>query len=650
MNMTEDGAEDKPQVDVIDRVRKFNSALDRLMRLHTSDVLSLDEFIKYVTVEASNQLKVSRVSVWALSEDHQQITCADLFNANEAEHCTGAQLHARDFPSYFDAMLNDRVIDASDAATDPRTLEFKDSYLEPNQIVSMLDAQIRSAAGPRGVVCAESVGHHREWTPDEIAFLVSIAELVGFAKDRRDRNIVHETLENTNARLQKKNAELRMAKEEIEAVALEDALTGLPNRRHMEKVAPALIDEAQRSESRLAVLHIDLDHFKEINDRLGHAAGDAVLKHLAAGLKALVSEDGFAARIGGDEFVVIMSERGEEFGWQCIAEQIFEHLHEPLFIDKRECKIDVSIGVALITDEQTSVSQMLSNADIALYRAKKLGRNCAELYSCKMRKEAGDQRRLHEEILRSLEAGHFVPHFQPQFDASSLKLVGVEALARWQHPTRGLLLPASFISAAEDLGCIDQIDQQILERAVKVIRAWEQAGLFVPRLAVNVSGRRLSSPSLVDCVRRLSQTQCRLSFELVETIFLDQSSKQVRKNLRDLRRLGVQVEIDDFGTGHTSIAGLMNIRPKRLKIDRQLVGNVEKNPTIARLIRAIVDIAQTLEVEVVAEGIETPEQITKLSSIGCQILQGFCLGRPMSPERFQDCFSDSLVAPAILAA
>lgn len=635
---------------VIERVRNFNLALDDLMRLHTSDELDLDAFIRRVTAETSRQLGVSRVSVWALSEDHREITCADLYTANDAQHAQGIVLSANDFPAYFDAMLRDRVIDAQDAATDSRTCEFKDSYLAPHGIISMLDAQIRSAAGPRGVVCAESVGEQRDWTPDEIAFVVSIAELVGFAKDRRDRKAVHEMLEDTNARLHRRNEELNRAKQEIEAVALEDALTGLPNRRHMEKVTQSLIDDAQQAKSRLSVLHIDLDHFKEINDRLGHAAGDRVLKHLAKGLKTLTGDGDFAARIGGDEFVMVVQESDDAFRWQSIVEQIFDHLKAPLSFDKRECKIDVSIGVALIGDEPARASQILSNADIALYRAKNMGRNRAELYCSEMRRETEAQRQLHEEILRSIEDGHFVPYFQPQFDASTLKLVGVEALARWQHPTRGLLLPGCFIAAAEELGCIDQIDEQILQRSVEIISAWEQGGLEIPRLAVNVSGRRLASPGLAECVKRLTPTRCDLAFELVETIFLDQTSKHVRKNLRDLRRLGVQIEVDDFGTGHASIAGLMNIRPKRLKIDRQLIGNVEKNKNIAKLVSAIVDIATTLNVEVVAEGIETPGQIEKLSSIGCQVLQGFGLGRPMSPEAFETSFSRSLFAPIDLAA
>lgn len=638
------------KISVVERVRKFNAALDRLMRLHTSDTLSVDEFVKHVTAEASAQLSISRVSIWELSDDDQLITCADLYLADTSEHLTGAQLSAADYPAYFHAMLSDRVIDAVDAATDPRTSEFKSSYLAPNNIISMLDAQIRSAAGPRGVVCAETVGEAKSWTPDEIAFVVSIAELVGFAKDRRDRKSVHEKLEDANARLQKRNHEPNLAKEAIEAVALEDALTGLPNRRHMEKVAQSIIDEATQSECPVALLHIDLDHFKEINDRLGHAAGDSVLKHLADCLKDLIEKGDFAARIGGDEFVAMIHERSKHGDWHDFVEKLFDHLNEPLFIDNHECKIDVSVGISLIANEQITASQMLSNADIALYRAKKLGRNRVELYCNEIRREAEAQRDLHEQILSSLEQGHFVPHFQPQFDAKTLKLVGIEALARWQHPTRGLLLPSAFLAAAEALGCVDQIDHMILEKSVETVKDWERLGLYVPRLAVNVSGRRLSNPRLAESVKHLCKTQCQLSFELVETIFLDETSKHVRKNLRELRRLGVQIEIDDFGTGHASIAGLMNIRPKRLKIDRQLIGNVEKNSTISDLVSAIVDIARTLNVEVVAEGIETPEQIEKLSNIGCQVLQGFGLGRPMAADAFVARFSNSPFALTDLAA
>lgn len=629
---------------VLERVRNFNSALDRLMRLYTSDFQSVEDFIKHVTAEASRQLNVSRVSIWSLSKDHMQIWCADLYEAERNLHTAGAELYARDFPAYFEAMISDRVVDAVDAAGDPRTSEFKESYLQPNRIVSMLDAQIRSAAGPRGVVCAESVDEQRDWTPDEIAFVVSIAELVGFAMDRRDREIVHATLEQTNTRLEKRNLELRLAKEKIEAVALQDALTGLPNRRHMEKVAQSLIDDAAQSGTRLALLHIDLDHFKEINDHLGHAAGDMVLKHLADSLKDLMGEEDFAARIGGDEFVALVHECDSASAWHKVVEEIFARLSHPLLIDKRECKVDVSIGVAVFDEELLSAPQMLGNADIALYRAKRTGRNRAELYCDQMRREGEAERQLHEEILTALECGQFVPFFQPQFDAKTLKLVGLEALARWQHPTRGLVPPSGFLAAAEEIGCIDQIDQQILEQSIEVIRDWESRGLVVPRLSVNVSGRRLSSPGLADSVKRIGNTQTTLSFELVETIFLDETSEHIRKNLRALRRAGVEIEIDDFGTGHTSIAGLINIRPKRLKIDRQLIGDVENNPVIAALTSAIVDIAQTLEVAVVAEGIETPGQIAKLSKMGCQELQGFGLGRPMAADAIFSRFSNSQTA------
>lgn len=755
--------------DVLDRVRNFNSALDELMRLYTRDAVSGAEFFRNVTAVASAQLQVRRVSIWSLDEDALAINCVDLFEAEQQAHSAGYQLSSTDFPRYFRAMLDDRVIDAGDAAADPRTCEFKDSYLAPNNIVSMLDAQIRSAAGPRGVVCAESVGERRDWTPDEIAFVVSVAELVGFYMDREDRRLVHSKLEAANLQLQdaalrakeanerydlamdaafdgvwdwclktgdiycseqnaemigepsqvldgafgwwrsrvhpedlqraddalqqhlavkapyevtyrirhadgswrwwrsrgravrstngvplrlvgtnsdvtdlilakeqleKRNEQLLSAKLEIEKRALHDVLTGLPNRRYMQQAAACMLSDAQNCGERIAFLHIDLDYFKTINDRLGHAAGDFVLKHVADVLREATPAGGFVARIGGDEFVAILP-------WAQVAAQVVEFaddiilkLSEPVRYEAQTCRIGASIGVAVSEPCDLDAARILSNADIALYRSKQEGRGRSEFYSVGMREALLAKRQHHDSILKGLEDGEFEPFFQPQFYAGSLRLAGVEALARWRRPGGEVLAPPQFLTAADELGCVADIDRQVLEKSMAAVEAWKSQGVIAPHLSVNVSGERLTDPSLVASVEALAPPKGFLSFELLESIFLDDANDAVMDNLSRLDALGVQIEIDDFGTGYASIVSLIKLRPRRLKIDRALVKNVECDQAVERLVYSIADIAHALDIEVVAEGVETPAQIEKLSSIGCHVLQGFGLGKPMSAEDF----------------
>ena len=454
----------------------------------------------------------------------------------------------------------------------------------------MLDAQIRSAAGPRGVVCAESVGMRRHWSPDEIAFVVSIAELVGFAMDRRDRERVHTELEEANEKLEtavqrekdiserydlalgaaldgiwdwdmrygdvfftkqnsillgedpskldhvtdkfswwkdrihddelpaveeaikkhleagiaydqtyrirhndgswrwwrsrgevhrdqsqvavrfvgtnsdvtnlvearqeleRKNSDLVTAKKRIEAISLEDPLTKLPNRRYMERFAETLLQKTTLATREIAFLHIDLDKFKEVNDRFGHSAGDHILQQIAATLRETVGEGQFVARTGGDEFVAVLTNQKSREDVVQLAEKLIAQLNLPMVYRNQHCLVGASVGISFVDDSDCTASQLLGNADIALYRAKHAGRNRVETFSIQMGLEAEARRKLHGEILEALENGEFVPYFQPQFCASSLQLAGVEALVRWNHPVRGVLGPPAFLECRRRTG------------------------------------------------------------------------------------------------------------------------------------------------------------------------------------------------------
>ncbi|WP_305987692.1 bifunctional diguanylate cyclase/phosphodiesterase [Roseibium sp. MMSF_3544] len=761
--------------DVLSRIRNFNASLDELMRIYTGDKSTSAEFTRIVTKETAKQLRAQRVSAWSVTPDKKAIDCIALYLADEDRHVSDLKLSVEDFPKYFEAVLTERVIAANDADQDPRTSEFTEHYLRPNRILSMLDAQIRSAGGPRGVVCVETVDVRREWSPDEIAFTASIAELLGFSMDREDRGQVSGQLEEINDKLsraveeareanerydlaihaaydgvwdldnvtgrvyfsdqnfkllgeqyddppsdfewwqsrvhpedidgvleyyeklllndspynvtyrmrhrdgswrwwrsrgkvvrdstsapirivgtnsdvtdlietktelEKRNQELLNAKRNVEHTALHDSLTCLPNRRYMEQVFTEKFCENSAKDGTTSFLHIDLDHFKDVNDMLGHAAGDTVLRLVADLLRDLSEEGDFIARIGGDEFVAILQDNASAERSIAFSEQLIAQLARPVFVEGSSFSVGVSVGIALLDESTPDASQLLRNADHALYQAKHSGKNRFELYSDQMRVQAAYVRQTKEEIQRALEEdGSFVPFFQPQFFAGSLQLAGAEALVRWHHPVRGILAPGDFLQYAEDMNCVAEIDRQVLVKSLSAAGMWRDAGLVLPRLAVNVSSGRLADPGLLLSIAGFKDKVPSLSFELIESTYLDDTNEQIRQTLRQLRNLDVEIEIDDFGSGYASIASLVNIRPKRLKIDRTLTANVDSDATMSRLVQSIVDIARTLNVEVIAEGAETQSQIEALTAIGCDILQGFGLARPMSADMFLETFS-----------
>ena len=273
---------------------------------------------------------------------------------------------------------------------------------------------------------------------------------------------------------------------------------------------------------------------------------------------------------------------------------------------------------------------MLVNDDIALYRAKARGRNRFEFFSDALQAEVVKTKRVADEILNGLERNEFVAYYQPQFDAHSHDVVGVEALARWQHPTQGIKAPDSFLPIAEELNVVATIDRLILEQSLAALARWDAMGLNVPRASVNVSLRRLHDEDLINGLRLLDITPGRIAFELVEAIYLDEGDAIVGWNIDQIKELGIDVEIDDFGTGYASIVSLQKLRPKRLKIDRQLVHPILVDMAQRQLLTSIIDIGKSMGIEVVAEGVETMEHAAILRDLGCDILQGFAFAKPLS--------------------
>ncbi|KUM25927.1 histidine kinase [Mesorhizobium loti] len=422
------------------------------------------------------------------------------------------------------------------------------------------------------------------------------------------------------------------AKARTEHVALHDSLTDLPNRRYLDQVLEDYSAKARLNGGNAALLHVDLDRFKHINDTLGHAAGDAMLVHASSVLRSNVGDGGFVARVGGDEFIVLCTVHGDVSHAAVLADRIIEQMRRPVYYHGHQCRFGVSVGIAIDNGEDADARQLMVNADIALYRAKRRGRNRREFFSGELQNEIVNAKRVADEILAGLERNEFIVFYQPQFDAKTLEIVGVEALARWRHPERGILAPDVFLKTAEELNVVSIIDRKVLQQSLLDFEAWSADKIGIPRVSVNVSARRLQDEELLKSLRELNIRKETFSFELVESIFLDDNDDLVTWNLEQIKQLGIDIEIDDFGTGYASIVSLLKLQPRRLKIDRQLVDPIVNSPQQRQVVSSIIEIGKSLGIEIIAEGVETMKHARLLKGLGCDILQGYAFGHAMDSD------------------
>lgn len=445
---------------------------------------------------------------------------------------------------------------------------------------------------------------------------------------------LNEELRSARQLAEARNVELETAKDDIEYISLHDALTELPNRRYLDDFMQQLATSRRGCDTKNALLHIDLDRFKQINDTLGHSAGDAMLIHASKVLKSNIRPEDFVARVGGDEFVIVCKDVCDEAFLSKLATRLIENMRHPVSYQEHECRCGVSVGIAVQGDGLFDPKRLLMNADIALYRAKRCGRNRYEFFTEELQAEILKTKSVADEILSGLEQREFFAHFQPQFDATTLDVVGVEALARWHHPEKGVVAPDFFMGAAEELNVVASIDRMILDQSLRQFKIWSQSGLSVPKISVNVSLRRLHDEHLIRSLREMDIESGTVSFELVESIFLDEADDVVKWNIEQLKDLGIEIEIDDFGTGYASIVSLLNLMPRRLKIDRQFIMPIVGSQAQRNLVSSIIDIGKSLDIEVIGEGVETMEHARLLRDMGCDILQGYALARPMSANEF----------------
>jgi diguanylate cyclase (GGDEF)-like protein/PAS domain S-box-containing protein len=431
--------------------------------------------------------------------------------------------------------------------------------------------------------------------------------------------------------------ERKRAERYLHHLAHHDPLTGLPNRLQLHLRLQNVVDRAALDETVFALHFLDLDRFKSINDAFGHHTGDALLIQVADRLRRLVRSTDTIGRLGGDEFAIIQTGIEGPGEAEVLAARITEAFAEPFVLDDRPISSSCSLGITLFPTDGTTLESLLKTADLAMYRAKQRGRNRFCRFEPAMQASVQDAAQLEIDLRAGLLRNELTLHYQPQLDASSRAITGVEALVRWNHPTRGLLAPNHFLPLAEDAGLMDHLNIWVLEAACRQAAAWESAAMPT-RVAINLSAtifRQHDIARLVgDAVTQAGVSPGLIDIELTETTYLD-DQETARRQLLELQALGISFSIDDFGTGYASFSYIENLPVNRLKIDQVLIQNITTRTGGSAIIRAIIGLGRGLGLRVVAEGVETEAQLAELLAEGCDEVQGFLFSRPLPAAEFE---------------
>jgi diguanylate cyclase (GGDEF)-like protein/PAS domain S-box-containing protein len=475
----------------------------------------------------------------------------------------------------------------------------------------------------------ERVGHWQGELWDRRKGGDAYAQWTNIAAVRDDRGRVTHYVAVISDITARKEAERRLS-----YLATHDALTGLKNRSLFYESLQHALARARRGGEGVALLFLDVDNFKAINDTLGHHSGDQLLREIAARISACVRDSDTVARQGGDEFTVMIEDVGGPDEVARIAQKMLDALAPKFIVAGREIFVTASIGIDIFPADSGGANDLLKNADAAMYHAKEQGRNNYQFYSAELNTAAHKRLTLESGLRRALERQEFVLHYQPQVTLRGARLVGIEALLRWQHPEYGLIMPDEFIPLAESSGLIVPIGEWVLRTACAQHRAWQDAGLQTAPVAVNISARQFR-PDFVDTVRRvLEDTRLeapQLELEITESLLM-RNIDATSAALHRLNQLGVGLAVDDFGTGHSSLYYLKSFPVDKLKVERAFVRDIDTDPDDAALIKAIIGLGHSLGLKVTAEGVETESQFAHLLGMGCDEAQGYYFGRPMPAQ------------------
>jgi diguanylate cyclase (GGDEF)-like protein len=436
--------------------------------------------------------------------------------------------------------------------------------------------------------------------------------------------------------------ERKRTEDRIRYMAHHDALTGLPNRTLLEDRLEQSLLHAQRYGRQVTVVFIDLDNFKLVNDSLGHTAGDELLKTVADRMMQCVRRIDTVVRLGGDEFVIVMSDQPDpNESVTATLKRLRDTIAQPVHIGGQKLQVTCSMGLATYPENGLSPDTILRNADAAMYRAKELGRNNYQFYTAEMNLKVHEKLALQEGLRNALEGNEFLVMYQPQVDLKSGRIFGVEALIRWNHPTLGMVFPGTFIPLAEETGLIVPIGDWVLRTACKQNKAWQNAGMPPISVSVNVSAHQFQDAELISKVTHALQEsglEARyLELEMTESLIMLDVQRAI-KTMRELEAMGVQLSIDDFGTGYSSLSALKSFPIVRLKIDQSFVRHISTDQDDQAIATAVISLGHQLRLKVIAEGVETDEQLAFLRDNGCDEMQGYHFSEPVSPQEIQMLF------------
>ena len=440
---------------------------------------------------------------------------------------------------------------------------------------------------------------------------------------------------------------IKESQEKLDHMAHHDPLTALPNRLLFHDRLQHALQRAGRDQEQLAILFIDLDRFKNVNDTLGHHVGDELLQKVAGQLSARLREGDTLARLGGDEFIVLLERVDGEYGATQVAEKLMTMFEQPFTVADHELFVTCSVGISLYPDDALDLNMLIRNADVAMYQAKARGRNGYRFYAPSMTGEGVERLRLETFLRRSLEKNEMFLNYQPQVEIDTGRLVGVEALVRWNHPELGLVPPVRFIPLAEDSGFINQLGKWVLDEACRQMMRWQAQGLRVPKMAVNLSVKQFERGSIAgmvaDILRETGLEPQRLQLEVTESVIMN--TGDALGYINDLHAIGVGLAIDDFGTGYSSLAYLKQLPVQTLKIDRSFIKDISTDVNDEAIAIAIIQLGKSMHLSVIAEGVETEEQAAFLLRHGCKLAQGYLYSRPVLAEDMLERWLDPLQPP-----
>ena len=438
---------------------------------------------------------------------------------------------------------------------------------------------------------------------------------------------------------------LSIANRQLHHLALHDSLTRLPNRSLLEDRLSQAIHTGERHGKNFAVMFLDLDRFKTINDSLGHQYGDKLLQGVADRLTGCLRAEDTVARLGGDEFVVLLGEVASPAVVSTIAQKLLDTLAAPIVIEAQQQSVSVSIGISIYPDDGTSLRDLMSNADSAMYHAKKMGRANYQFFAPAMNAAAGARLQLEQALRRALDLNEFELHYQPKVDVASGKVVAMEALVRWNSPERGMVAPNDFIAVSEEIGLIIPLGAWVLREACRQNKAWQVAGLPHMRVAVNLSAYQFRQKDLPEFIAAILQQEgllaSSLELEVTESVVMH-NPVEASLILAKLHQQGIHISVDDFGTGYSSLSYLKQFRLDTLKIDRSFVRDISSDADDAAIVRSVIALAHSLRLKVIAEGVETAEQLDYLRELGCDEYQGYLRSRPLPAAQFEQMLRASM--------